>query len=116
MTLPILVPHIKHIINTCLKIGYFPKFYRKAAVIPIPKVNDPKELNDLRKISFLPVLSKILKKIAKEQILEHFERHTLFPKRQSAFRKMHSTTIALLDLSDNIIKALDEKFAVALLL
>ncbi|MEL7308637.1 MAG: reverse transcriptase family protein, partial [Pseudomonadota bacterium] len=54
---------IAHIFNNCFKCGIFPSVFKFADVIPIPKVSKPSSLSDLRPISMLPVLSKVLEKL-----------------------------------------------------
>ena len=39
-----------NIINCCIKAGVFPEEYKKAEITPIPKVNPPMALSDLRPI------------------------------------------------------------------
>lgn len=53
LTLPILLPDLTQIINISNR--YFPKFWGKATVIMILKVNDVMKLNDLKPISLLLV-------------------------------------------------------------
>ena len=69
-------------------------------------------MQDLRPISLLSVPSKILEKIVHIQIVNYLNLHKILPLHQSGFRKSHSTTTALLNLCDNIIRALDKGRAV----
>lgn len=68
LCLPFLLPHITHIVNKCLKNATFPTIWKKAHVIPVPKTPNPQQVNDLRPISILPTLSKILEKAIHIQI------------------------------------------------
>lgn len=114
LSLPITLPYITHIINSCLEQGFFPQSWKEALVIPIPKVNNPENVTDLRPISLLPVLSKVLEKVVSQQVTEYVETCYILPKYQSGFRKYHSTTTALINLVDNIIRAVDKRDAVTL--
>lgn len=114
--LPCISPYVTHIINTCLERGVFPSAWKQALVQPIPKVNNPASLSDLRPISILPVLSKILEKIIYKQLYAYVDENNILPECQSGFRKSHSTTSALLNVTDNIIRACDEKKITALVL
>ena len=54
---PILV-----ITNCSLKTEKFPDQYKKAIIVPIPKVNPPRSLSDLRPISKTSIGGKIVEK------------------------------------------------------
>ena len=56
----ILTPELLVIINKSVFNGYFPTGWRKATVVPIPKVNIPEEIGDLRPIALTPLPGKIL--------------------------------------------------------
>ena len=94
---PVIAPYLVHIFNLCLEKGYFPAKWKNALIRPLPKINDPKLLSDLRPISLLPVLSKMLKKVVQQQITTFLSANMLLPTHQSGFRAGHSTTTALLN-------------------
>ena len=52
---------------------------------------------------------KIFEKIVHEQVVDFILNQDFLNNRQSGFRKMFSTTSAVLDVSDYILKQLDEK-------
>lgn len=116
LCMPVISIYLTHLINLCLEKSYFPKYWKYAVICPIPKVNNPLEYKDLRPISLLSILSKILEKVVYLQINDFFIKQKIYPKNQSGFRQQHSTTTALLNISDNIIRGLDEKLATALVL
>ncbi|CAG4980526.1 unnamed protein product [Colias eurytheme] len=93
---------IKHFL-TCT----FPSTWRKALIKPLPKTNNPNCLKDLRPISILPCLSKILEKVVCEQVRRYLDLNDMLPTRQSGFRKQNSTITALLDVVDNMLEAQD---------
>nr|CAH7757971.1 unnamed protein product [Callosobruchus chinensis] len=115
LCLPTILPHITHIVSCCLDVGYFPLNWKLSFVTPLPKVSTPACLNDLRPISLLCVLSKILEKVVYQQVVEYANEHKIIPKHQSGFRKGYSTTSALSNLTDNIIRARDKKMASVLI-
>ncbi|VEN56008.1 unnamed protein product, partial [Callosobruchus maculatus] len=98
LCLPIIIPYLTHIVNVCLETGYFPSSWKVALINPVPKVKNPKEYSDLRPISLLCVLSKVLEKVAYLQIIEFVNTNGILPASQSGFRKSHSTTTSLLNL------------------
>lgn len=113
---PHIIPYVSHIINFCIEKSVFPSEWRKALVTPIPKVKVPKHKGDLRPISVLCVLSKLLEKILKDQINEFINKFSLIPVVQSAFRPRHSCETALLHVVDDIVSALDKNHVTILIL
>nr|CAH7750229.1 unnamed protein product [Callosobruchus chinensis] len=116
MCCPLIVPFLTHIVNHCLINGVFPDCWKVAVVLPIPKKNKPLEYKDLRPINILPVVSKILEKVAENQLRHHIMEYTLLPTSQSGFRPLHSCETALLNVTDDIFRALDAKKATVLVL
>nr|CAH7767839.1 unnamed protein product [Callosobruchus chinensis] len=115
MCLPTILPYITHIINSCLESGYFPKRWKEAIIIPVPKNSSPSTFNDLRPISLLPLFSKLLERIVQSQLVSYCSELSIIPSHQSGFRAGHSTNTALLDITDNIFRALDKKMATILI-
>ncbi|CAH0555180.1 unnamed protein product [Brassicogethes aeneus] len=113
---PYILPYITHIINTCFLYSTFPEAWKISRVIPLPKKDIITTYNDLRPISILPVLSKLLEKIMNSQILKHVNHYDILPPRQSGFRKGFSCATTLLDVNDDILKDLDQGKTVALVL
>ena len=72
--------------------GYFPKLWRRATIVPIPKVTIPKEVGDLRPIALTSLPGKILERFVHTQIMEHLDTNNLLNDIQNGFRKKHSTT------------------------
>ena len=107
MTLPQTLKIITFIINMSLDMSVFPQIWKTALVTPIPKVSNPAQLKDLRPISILPCLSKVLERIVYTQLFKSLEDNNILPAAQSGFRKGLSTTTALLDVTDNILSAQD---------
>ena len=57
------------IVNTCLKEGTYPDIWKVESVTPVPKVFPPEQLKDLRKISGLLNLSKVLDKVISQFVI-----------------------------------------------
>lgn len=113
---PFLDIYIVHIINCCIEHNYFPNNWKQAIVNPIPKVANPLTFGDLRPISILSVLSKIMEKVLYKQLFTYFTQNYILPKHQSGFRKCHSTTTALADILHNIVSVVDDGDVAALVL
>lgn len=98
-----------HIFNLSFESCAFPKSWKLAKIIPIPK--NPKEsLSGLncRPISILSALSKIIENIAYKQIQHYFVVNGLLSEFQHAYRAGHSTCTALTQLTDSCLRHMDK--------
>lgn len=83
---------IANIFNRCFELGYFPKCWRFAKVIPIRKPGkDPCLASSYRPISLLSVLSKIFERILHARMEDHCDVNNIITEIQFGFRKGHST-------------------------
>lgn len=105
---PLICPLLLHLVNTIFTVSKFPAVWKLGRVVPIAK-NGRFDNENLRPISILPAMSKILENLMKFQILSYCDRFSLFHTNQYAFRKNHSTTSLLLSLTDDIRKDLDNR-------
>lgn len=74
LCVPFLLPFITHIINFCLANSVFPDIWKKARVLPLPKIQQPLECKDFRPISILPMFIKILERSIEVQVREFIEK------------------------------------------
>ncbi|CAH2095137.1 unnamed protein product [Euphydryas editha] len=102
------LPHLTHIINRSIETNTFPSIWQQALVKPIPKNGNPLDVRDLRPISILPCMSKILEKIVHMQVSKYLEVNKILPEMQSGFRRHRSTVGGLIDVVDNIITSQDK--------
>jgi Reverse transcriptase (RNA-dependent DNA polymerase) len=70
----------------------------------------------IRPISILQSLSEAFEKLMRDQIVEYLETHNLLDTCQSGFRAGHSTTTALLTITDDIYRDIDRGMSVLLVL
>jgi Reverse transcriptase (RNA-dependent DNA polymerase) len=114
--LPLILSPIVHIFNVSISSKTFPKAWKSSKIVPVAKIKDPSRLKDYRPISILPALSKALEKIMKDQIVSFCNERGLLNRYQSGFRSGHSTTTALLKITDDISMDLDRNFISVLVL
>ena len=107
---------ISRLVNNSFKMAALPKAWKIAEVIPVPKEGNSEEPANNRPISLLPILSKVSERLAHKQFVEFLTTHGKLSTYQSGNRKMHSTETALINVTDNILKAIDEKSASLLVL
>ena len=96
------------VINKSLKEGVFPDLMKVAKIIPLHKGGECDVLDNYRPISLLPALSKVLERVVYSQTTQYFEENRLIYPKQYGFCKKHSTTDAIMNLTGDILKALDE--------
>ena len=60
-------------------------------------------------MSLLTSTSKLFEKIVFNQLYDYFHENQLFHSSQYGFRKLHSTELAALELTDRILKDVDER-------
>lgn len=116
MTLPKSLEALTALVNASISTSTFPDLWKIAIVRPLPKNNNPIRINDLRPISILPCLSKIIEKVVCKQLTEYIEVNNILPDVQSGFRKGRSTSTALLDVTDNILASQDKGMCTLLVL
>jgi len=109
---------ILHLLNATTRLGYWPRSLKRARIIMILKPGkDPIDVTSYRRISLLPVLSKILEKLLLSRITKDLPPQMWMPSHQFGFRKGHSTIHQCHRLTDIILKAFeDQKYCPAVFL
>ena len=98
---------LTNIFNLSFSTGVFPSGLKIAKVIPIHKKESKLKRSNYRPIS-LSNLDKILEKLMHNRIYEFLEKYKLIYPLQFGFQQHYSTSYALLNLTESIMKALDE--------
>ena len=83
--------------------------YKKSEITPIFKDGDKFDTNNYWPISSLPYLRKIVERCITNRILTFYEHTNFFSKFQFSFQKRKSTTLSLIELTENIYKSLNSK-------
>ena len=76
-------------------------------MIPLYQKDDNKSFGNYRPISLLSSISKILERIAFNQLYDYFISNSLLYESRYGFRKYHSTELAVLEFSDRIKQEID---------
>ena len=98
----ILVDHLVHIFNCSLNSCVFPDAWKQARVVPLFKGGDQSDVSNYRPVSLLPLPGKLLEKIVHKKVVQFFEGQNFLSVHQGGFRKGHSTTATIADLTDEI--------------
>ncbi|KAJ8878892.1 hypothetical protein PR048_019491 [Dryococelus australis] len=87
----------------------FPTCLKNVLVCTLPKMSNPNGLCDYRPISILPCLSKALEYIIHGQIASHINKYNLLDDFQCGFRRQHSICAALINVTEDIRRAMDSR-------
>ena len=112
------LPVITTLVNSSLQEGVFPDALKEGLLYPrIKKTSMDKEnLNNFRPITNLAFLSKVIERTAACQTRHYLTENNLYPKIQAAYQQFQSTETALLRVHNDILRALDDKSEVILVL
>ena len=102
-SLPTILSAVTNLVNT------FARAWKLAEVIPLVKSGDADESSNTRPISLLPIMSKILERAGHSQFVNFLDQNEKIAKLQNGNRQLHSTETALLFLTDEILKNMDDK-------
>ncbi|KXJ26086.1 putative RNA-directed DNA polymerase from transposon BS [Exaiptasia diaphana] len=104
---PVFARPLCRLINQSIKTSTFPSNWKIARVSPLFKSGSRSDRNNYRPISVLSILSKIIEKHVASTFQEYLDQNNLIYTAQSAFRKGHSTTTALIKLTDQLFMNMD---------
>ena len=100
---------LKNIFNLSLKTGQHPDILKISKTIPIYKKGSRLLVSNYRPISLLSNLNKILEKIVHSRVYSFLEDQNCIYSLQFGFRRKHSTNHALIEITETIRQALDNK-------
>jgi ribonuclease HI len=89
-------------INNIWKTGNVPDKLKKINVIAILKPNKSEEIRNLRPISLLPVVLKLMNTKVKKDLMFIVEKNNCLPRKSFGFRKTLSTTDAITFLTNEV--------------
>ena len=101
---------LRLIFENCLRHGIFPETWKRANVVPVHKKNEKNLKESYRRISLLPIFSKILEKLIYESLYSHLERENFLNPNKSGFRPGDSTINQLLSITHSIFEAFSFHF------
>ena len=103
------MPSVCHIVNLSIGSNKFPNKWKIAKVVPLYKgkgaKSDPK---NYRPVAILPILSKVLERSIFLQIVSFMDGNNFFNPSYHAYRSLHSSTTAMLQMYTTWVEAVDQ--------
>lgn len=104
-----LTPLILHLTNSIFSTGIYPKSLKRAVVTPVHKGGSTLLTQNYRPISVLPILNKIIEKMLHKRLFNFVDKKlNLLYDHQFGFRPKSNTENAAIELTDTIMKSIDE--------
>ena len=88
--------------------GVFPSVLKTAKVVPVFKKDSKLNYSNYRPISLLSNIEKILEKLMYKRLYAFLDYNNIIYDLQFGFRQQYSTSHALINITENIRKALDD--------
>ena len=107
LSTPSLAGPLTTLFNYCIRTSTLPCSWKMSNVFPIYKNGDTSDKNNYRPVSVLPAISKLFKKALFDQLYSSFL--PSFSPNMSGFLRGHSSATALIKLTDDWRKSLDQK-------
>ena len=114
-SLPTLGPFLVNLFNASLNDEGFPPAWKRSLLIAIKKTTTPTSTSDFRPVALLCFLSKVLEKLAHDQITSFLRMSKLLDPLQTGYRQFSSTETALLKLIDDIRRDMSNRLVTFLL-
>ena len=116
--LDVLLPTLIQIVNSSMSSGNVSDSLKEALVTPLLKKNnlDPERHKNFQPVSNLLFISKLIERVVASRLNTYMSEHGLHEIIQSAYKKHHSTETVLLRISDNVLRARDNKKCALLVL
>ena len=90
-------------------IGVFPSVLKTAKVVPVFKKDSKLNYSNYRPISLLSNIEKILEKLMYKRLYTFLNNNNMIYDLQFGFRQQYSTSHALINITENIRKTLDDE-------
>ena len=104
----LIAPPLTSIINKSFQMGSIPAQWKEARVTPIYKGGCKDDVGNFRPISVIPILGKVMEKVAYIQLQAYLTDNDILTHCQFGFRPKHSTQSALLNVTENWLENIDK--------
>ena len=93
--------------NSSLQLGIFPNSWKIANVIPVHKKNEKNDVKNYRPISLLSIVGKVMERCVFKYVHNFLNDYNLITDCQSGFRPGDSTINQLLNITNDLGRAID---------
>jgi hypothetical protein len=94
--------------NFSLEQGIMPDILKISRITPVYKGGESTDPSNYRPIYTLYSFAQIFEKLVYSQVLNYFEKHNILSKFRFSFRHGRSTEQAIVELTDNLKKAIEK--------
>ena len=102
---PNIIKNITHLFNCCYSTGTYPKHFKTAEIVLIPKNTGPKtDPKNYRPISLLNILGIFFAHILNKKLVKHMEENGIIRESQHGFRKKRSSITLIANLYERIAR------------
>ena len=99
---------VTSLLNLSLSCSTFPDKWKCATIIPLMKSGDPSDVSNLRPVSLLPLIGKLLERVVHKRLLKYLEENNLLDAKQGGFRPGHSTVDTIVQFTNDLYKGINE--------
>ena len=105
---PAILESLTKVLNCSIQSGICPSALKRARVTPVHKSGSASDPNNFRRISVLPIISKLHERHICTQLMLYLRSFNLIVSTQSGFRPHHSTESVLIKMTDDWLEAMDQ--------
>ena len=103
-----ILKQLADLFNLSFTTGVFPFVLKTAKVVPVFKKDSKLDYSNYRPISLLSNIEKILEKLIYKRLYTFLDNKNIIYDLQFGFRQQYSTSYVLINITENIRKALDD--------
>ena len=104
----LIAPSLTDFFNFLISTKTYPDDFKIAKVAPVFKKGDKADLNNYRPISVLPTAARVFEKLIYNQFYKFLVDNNLLCNKQYGFRSLHSTALALGNVTDRWLLSFDK--------